>query len=225
MKRLVICADGTWNSRDDARESREGLTNVARLDRLIAHVDAAGVPQEHVYLTGVGVERSKLKRMLGGATGLGLSDNVIEAYEWLVQRFDPGDQLFLFGFSRGAFTARSLSGLIRNSGLLRREHAGRAREAYDLYRDRAPEAHPKSQRSVDFRAAYSHDTPIHFLGVWDTVGSLGVPTSGPVGWYTRHKYGFHDVGLSTQVRNAFHAIAIDERRKPFAPSLSTSYTV
>ncbi|HYD53000.1 MAG TPA: DUF2235 domain-containing protein [Gemmatimonadaceae bacterium] len=219
MKRLIVCADGTWNSRDDASESGEGLTNVARLARLIAPVDAQGVRQEHVYLTGVGVERSALKRWLGGATGWGLSDNVLEAYAWLIERFEPHDELYLFGFSRGAFTARSLAGLIRNSGLLRREHVGRLREAYELYRDRAPATHPSAQRSVDFRAAYAHETPIHVLGVWDTVGSLGVPTSGPVGWYTRHRYGFHDVALSSRVRNAFHALAIDEHRKPFAPTL------
>jgi hypothetical protein len=133
--------------------------------------------------------------------------------------YEPGDQLFLFGFSRGAYTARSLVGLIRNCGLLKREHRARIEEAYKLYRDRDPKTHPNADQAAQFRAQYSHEPRVHCIGVWDTVGALGVPTSGPVGWFTRNQYGFHDVRLSGRVDHAFHALAIDERRKPFAPAL------
>jgi uncharacterized protein (DUF2235 family) len=218
MKRLVVCTDGTWNSRDAAKEDGAGLTNVAKLERAVAPRDEQGNPQHTFYHAGVGVG-PWYEKMLGGAFGVGLSRNVQACYSWLVELYDPGDQIFLFGFSRGAYTARSLGGLIRNCGLLRREHRSRVEEAYGLYRDRKPDTHPSADKAVAFRNAYAHAPRIHCIGVWDTVGALGVPTSGPVGWYTRHKYGFHDVTLSAQVDHAFHALAIDERRKPFAPTL------
>jgi uncharacterized protein (DUF2235 family) len=218
MQRLIVCADGTWNSRDAADPSGKGLTNVAKLERAIAPADAAGVPQRALYHAGVGVG-PWWDRMLGGAFGQGLSKNIQECYRWLVEQYQPGDQLFLFGFSRGAYTARSLAGLIRNCGILEREHAGRIGEAYDLYRDRGDDSHPNSAKAQAFRARYAHEAGITCIGVWDTVGSLGVPTRGPIGMLTRHRYGFHDVTLSGRVANAFHALAIDERRKPFAPTL------
>ena len=218
MKRLVVCTDGTWNSRDAAKADGSGLTNVAKLERGIAPEDDQGVKQHAFYHAGVGVG-PWYEKMLGGAFGVGLSRNVQQCYTWLVEMYEPGDQLFLFGFSRGAYTARSLAGLVRNCGLLRREHRDRVEEAYTLYRDRKPDTHPSADKAAQFRAAYSREPRIHCIGVWDTVGALGVPTSGPVGWFTRQKYGFHDVRLSGTVDNAFHALAIDERRKPFAPTL------
>lgn len=218
MKRLVVCTDGTWNSRDAAREDGSGLTNVARLERAVAPRDAEGNLQHTFYHPGVGVG-PWYEKMLGGAFGVGLSRNVQACYAWLVEMYEPGDQLFLFGFSRGAYTARSLGGLVRNCGLLKREHRARVGDAYRLYRDRRPGTHPSAAQAVAFRAAHSHEPRIHCIGVWDTVGSLGVPTSGPVGWLTRRQHGFHDVTLSARVDHAFHALAIDERRRPFAPTL------
>jgi uncharacterized protein (DUF2235 family) len=218
MKRLVVCTDGTWNSRDAAKEDGSGLTNVAKLERAIAAEDARGVRQHSFYHAGVGVG-PWYEKMLGGAFGVGLSRNVQQCYSWLVEMYEPGDQIFLFGFSRGAYTARSLVGLVRNCGLLQREHRARVAEAYTLYRDRDPKAHPNADKAAEFRTRYAHQPRVHCIGVWDTVGALGVPTSGPVGWFTREKYGFHDVRLSGQVDHAFHALAIDERRKPFAPTL------
>ncbi|GLC25690.1 DUF2235 domain-containing protein [Roseisolibacter agri] len=218
MKRLVVCTDGTWNSRDAAKEDGSGLTNVAKFEKAVAKQDAQGVLQHTFYHAGVGVG-PWYEKALGGAFGVGLSRNVQACYSWLVALYEPGDQLFLFGFSRGAYTARSLAGLIRNCGLLKREHKDRVEEAYKLYRDRKPDAHPNSDAAVAFRDKYAHAPRIHCIGVWDTVGSLGVPTSGPVGWFTRRQYGFHDVTLSARVDHAFHALAIDERRKPFAPTL------
>jgi uncharacterized protein (DUF2235 family) len=220
MKRLVVCADGTWNRREAARKDGRGLTNVAKLANAIADRDAHGVAQEIYYHPGVGTGWL-LDRVLGGAFGVGLSRNIRACYAWLVDRYDPGDQLYFFGFSRGAYTARSLVGFVRNCGVLRREHKALVEKAYAFYRDRAPATHPRGALAAAFRAQYAHpdQAAIKCVGVWDTVGSLGVPTSGPVGWLTRKRYGFHDVTLSSWVENAFHAVAIDERRKPFAPSL------
>lgn len=220
MKRLVVCTDGTWNSRDRARADGHGLTNVAKLCAGIAPRDVTGVPQRSTYLAGVGTG-PWWDRVVGGAFGVGVSQNIQKAYGWIVDNYQPGDELFFFGFSRGAFTARSLVGFIRNCGILRREHASMVPEAYAFYRNRDAETHPRTRKSQDFRDSYSHPgIPIlKCIGVWDTVGSLGVPTTGPVGWYTRRRYGFHDVALSSWVQNAFHALAVDERRKPFAPTL------
>jgi uncharacterized protein (DUF2235 family) len=220
MKRLIVCTDGTWNSRDAAAADGSGLTNVAKLANAIAERGADGVAQEVYYHPGVGTGWW-WDRAVGGAFGSGLSRNVQACYAWLVERYEPGDRLYFFGFSRGAYTARSLVGFIRNCGVLRREHKGRINAAYDFYRDRAPEKHPRSALAASFREQYAHpgQVTIKCVGVWDTVGSLGVPTSGPVGWLTRKRYGFHDVTLSSWVENAFQALAIDERRKPFAPAV------
>jgi uncharacterized protein (DUF2235 family) len=218
-RRWVVCADGTWNSRDQASSDGDGLTNVARMHDAVADIDKQGVRQKSLYHPGVGVEPSWYERAIGGAFGVGLSKNVQECYVWLVDNFTPGDEIFLFGFSRGAFTVRSLAGLIRKCGILRRDQRDMVAAAYDLYRDGGKP--PNSPEAAAFRDEHSHPTPtrIKCLGVWDTVGALGMPTTGPVGWYTRNKYGFHDVSLNSWVENAFHALAIDERRKPFEPAL------
>ena len=220
MKRIVVCTDGTWNSKDRASSDGTGLTNVGKLAAEVAPRDAAGVEQLVYYHPGVGTGWW-WDRVAGGAFGVGLSRNIKECYVWLVERYEPGDELYLFGFSRGAYTARSLVGFVRNCGVLRHEHSGLVDKAYDFYRDRAPETHPRGAMAADFRARFAQpgQPTIKCVGVWDTVGSLGVPTSGPVGWLTRKRYGFHDVTLSSWVQNAFQALAVDERRKPFAPAL------
>lgn len=220
MQRLVICTDGTWNSRDRAKADGSGLTNVARMAAAIAPADAERIRQLVFYQPGVGTG-PWWDRLVGGAFGVGVSLNIQRAYGWLVDHYHPDDELYFFGFSRGAFTARSLVGFIRNCGVLRRENASMIPEAYAFYRNRAPEAHPRGRKAREFRDTYAHATRprLRCVGVWDTVGSLGVPTTGPVGWYTRRRYGFHDVALSSWVENAFQALAVDERRKPFAPTL------
>ena len=222
MRRLVVCADGTWNSKDDPRGHP---TNVAKMARAILPVAPGGISQIVQYNRGIGTG-GWLDRWFGGAFGHGLSDNVLQSYRFLVDNYvdanddGDGDEIYLFGFSRGAFTVRSLAGFIRNVGILRPEHADRIDEAYARYRDAAPEWHPSGERATAFRAAYARDVPrIRCVGVWDTVGSLGIPTRGLLGAYSRRKFGFHNVGLSGRVEHAYHALAIDERRRPFAPAL------
>jgi uncharacterized protein (DUF2235 family) len=221
MRRLVVCTDGTWNSADKAKADGEGRTNVARFHDAVVEGDVGGgVEQRRFYDAGVGTG-DWWDRMVGGAFGTGLSKNVRDAYSWLVANWRPGDELYFVGFSRGAYTARSLAGLVRNAGILRQEEAGRIGGAYELYRDRDGEARPEGARAREFRARYAvtDAVPIKCVAVFDTVGSLGVPTSGPIGLLSRRRHGFHDVTLSGRVEHAFHALAIDERRKPFAPTL------
>ena len=217
-RRLVVCADGTWNTQEGRGVAEPPPTNVVKLARAVRPVAADGSTQIVYYHEGVG-NGSPLLRFLGGVAGYGLSRNIRDCYRFLVDNYMPGDQLYFFGFSRGAYTVRSLVGMIRNSGLLKGEHAHLIGKAYDLYRGRSTSSHPNSVDSKAFREAYSHDVEIECLGVWDSVGALGLPTFGPLGRRLARKYAFHDVRLSGHVRHAYHALAIDEQRKPFLPAI------
>jgi uncharacterized protein (DUF2235 family) len=210
VKRLVVCCDGTWNRPDE-----ESPTNVAKMALAVAEEDG-DTEQLVLYHRGVGTGR--FDRVRGGAFGLGLSRNVRDCYRYVVEHYEPDDELYFFGFSRGAYTARSTVGLIRNAGILRREHRDRVGEAYALYRDRAATRRPKGIEATLFRRSYSHDEiVIRFVGVWDTVGALGVP--GVPKRLCGRLWAFHDTELSSRVARAYQALAIDERRRPFVPSL------
>jgi uncharacterized protein (DUF2235 family) len=211
VKRVVVCCDGTWNRPDE-----EAPTNVAKLALAIADVDGEGHEQLVLYHRGVGTDRAE--RIRGGAFGLGLSRHVRDCYRFVVTHFEPGDELFFFGFSRGAYTARSTVGLIRNAGVLRREHDDRVDDAYSLYRDRGNARSPKGIESELFRRSFSHDgVRVRFVGVWDTVGALGIP--GVPKALCGRLWAFHDTQLSSWVDFAYQALAIDERRRPFRPTL------
>ena len=215
MKRLVLCCDGTWNKPDEEQEGRPIPTNVVKLAYRVAKRDAQGVPQITFYDQGVGTGNF-IDRITGGVLGKGLEGNILDAYRFLIANYELGDDIYLFGFSRGAFTARSIGGMIRKCGILRRGAIDRYREAKELYHDLDG---PESPKAVEFRKKYSVSPelpiPIKFIGVWDTVGSLGIPKSGGVS----RKYEFHDTELSGIVENAYHALAIDEHRTPFTPTL------
>ncbi|MCT9082924.1 DUF2235 domain-containing protein [Streptomyces fulvoviolaceus] len=214
-KNLVICCDGTWN-----RADQPNRTNVAKVALAVRGRSATGMEQRLYYHSGVGT--SPGERLRGGAFGFGLSRNVIDAYRFLVSTFEPGDLLYLFGFSRGAYTARSLAGLVRNSGILRPDSSGRVGDAWDLYRNRTEK--PSETASVLFRRAYAYETEIRFMGVWDTVGSLGIPVPAPnllrpLAKLVNSRWAFHDTTLSSWVNGAFHALAVDEKRRAFEPTL------
>jgi uncharacterized protein (DUF2235 family) len=220
MRRLVVCADGTWKSRDDIGDA----ANVEKLADAVLPVTRDVIEQVVGYFPGVGSRN--WERLRGGAFGVGLSRNVKDAYRWLVTQWtEPSagagaDEIYLFGFSRGAFTVRSLAGLIRNVGLVEPGRPDLVDEAYRHYRDRSPEWRADGAASVAFRRRSSREVPyITCIGVWDTVGALGVPTRGPLGWLTRRRWGFHDVQLSGRVQSAFHALALDEQRRAFAPTV------
>lgn len=220
MKRLIICCDGTWNSADQEHDGIPVATNVIKLAYRIAKRDGA-IPQVVFYDQGVGTG-NVLDRTTGGAFGAGLEDNILDAYRFLIANYEKGDELFFFGFSRGAFTARSLSGMVRNCGILRRESIRQYKDAINLYMSPSPDHHPDAEASIAFKEAHSvcgsEDIAVAFIGVWDTVGARGIPMRG-LRWLTSQKYGFHDTELSGTVRHAYHALAIDERRAPFEPTL------
>lgn len=218
MKRIIICCDGTWN------EPGKHPTNVQRIFEAISpkgkiNIDDVEheIDQISFYIQGVGTA-GLMDKYLGGFTGQGIDDNIIEAYKFLIGNYCPGDQIYLFGFSRGAYTARSLAGLIRNCGILKPTKFNHLREAYDMYRH--SKNHPESENMIDYRRrfALSDEVPIRFIGVWDTVGALGIPARLALRSNMK-KYQFHDVKLSSKVEFAYHALAIDERRSPFKPTL------
>ncbi|HYD71521.1 MAG TPA: DUF2235 domain-containing protein [Candidatus Binatia bacterium] len=225
MKRLVICCDGTWQ-----RLYGDALTNVALTARSVATRDGQGNPQIVFYSEGVGASLSGLS-LWQGMTGADLDDNLLEAWLFLNLNYEPGDQIYLFGFSRGAYTVRSLAGLLRKIGVLRRAHVDKARNALDIYRTR--EFGADSPETERFRTAHAiawprlaapftappYDLRIRYLGLWDTVGALGIPRLLPIQVGLNKGYEFHDTALSRSVQFARHAVAIDERRAAFAPTL------
>ncbi|GAA5168347.1 DUF2235 domain-containing protein [Amycolatopsis dongchuanensis] len=221
MRRLIICCDGTWCDPDV-----ESVTNVGRFYNALSDQDSSGRRQLACYQPGVGTTGGVLRRMLGGAVGSGLSDDVMAAYQWLATTYSPGDAVALVGFSRGAYTVRSLAGLVGASGLvdLRERLAAEAGKlvarAYRHYRAR--DDSPEWREGLAFRydPRSGGEFPIDFLGVWDTVGSLGVP-----GYFTGlnlldppDRYRFHDMKLNPRIKHGRHALALDERRRPFTPT-------
>jgi uncharacterized protein (DUF2235 family) len=215
-RRLVLLFDGTWSK-------PESHTNVERLRMLLAAHDAAGIEQVVNYIAGVGVTPG-LTHLLGGAFGLGLADNVRDGYRWLCETWRSGDELYLFGFSRGAYTARSMAGLVRKCGLLRPDGEGAVSkravsDAYDFYRDARYK--PDDPAAIAWRERRSLVIDIHFIGVWDTVGSLGIPDTAAWFPYSRARYQFHDTELSRIVKYAYQALALDEHRADFLPTLWT----
>jgi len=237
-RKLVVCFDGTWNTMDSR-------TNVSRLFSEVGDLHSGCADQLKFYDEGVGTSMGE--KIRGGALGLGLDNNILQGYCWLVNNYqhdaaapaivdakDPsgeafvdGDEIFLFGFSRGAFTARSLGGLLNRVGLLKRTGDGHepvtpdsdlVRKAWDFYCKPAPSGAKEGRLApacAEFRARNSHNVKVRFIGVWDTVGALGIPLFGSVNPVSRSRFEFHDAKLGRIVEHAYHAVAIDENRKDY----------
>ena len=219
-RNLVVCCDGTWNDPGDEDDGIPAPTNVFRLFNAVdvdaVDVDATDPPQLTRYQAGVGTE-GPLDKLAGGAMGFGLGHDIRDCYYWLADKYRPGDRLFLFGFSRGAFTARSLAGMICRFGIVE----SRDEEALG---DLVQQVYRRGYRNDDGlqHIAFVEDSAqVHFLGVWDTVGAFGVPDDKVLlQWLDNPaRYRFHDVSLSPNVAHARHAVAIDERRGSFSPTL------
>ena len=212
MKRLIVCCDGTWQ-----KLTSEYPTNVAKITQAIKPIDDDGIQQIVFYGEGVGTG-DLVDKLGGGAFGWGL-DNVIQnAYRFLCLNYNPGDQIYLFGFSRGAYIVRSLAGLIYNAGLLKRHDIRETPKAYELYRNPDDNKKPGGTDAQKFRTKHSQEVNITFLGCWDTVGSLGVPDQIPflkLDKWMNKKYEFHDIQLNQRIQCARHAVAMDEKRKVF----------
>lgn len=212
-KRLIVCCDGTWNDADGG----EDFTNVVRMVRAIKAEGA--LPQIVYYHSGVGTGGDTFVQFAGGAVGLGLSRNVRDAYAFLANNYCNGDEIFLFGFSRGAYTARSVAGLVGWIGLLHKGDMDDFNLVWENYRTRRK---PDWQDQRPRFAERHNPVPIKCIGVWDTVGALGIP--GHMDVLFTEFYQFFDTALGANVENAFHALAIDEHREDFLPTLWTNWT-
>lgn len=210
----MVCSDGTWN-RPEEDLAKDVPTNVLRIARAIQPVSADGVPQQVFYDWGVG---SYYNKVVGGATGEGLHKNIMDGYRYIVQNYSPGDEIYLFGFSRGAYTVRSLCGMINNCGIVKRPDAPLIQAAFDVYKKPSAAYAPAGEKSVAFREEHSHPSrEVKFVGVWDTVGAMGIPISF-LGLF-QDKDEFYDTKIGRNVRFARHALAIDELRRDFEPTI------
>ena len=213
MKRIVICFDGTWNTPADENlpEDQQVETNVRRFYESVEGAGIDGIEQVKWYDEGVGTRW--FDRFAGGATGMGLDLKILEGYKFLAENYQDDDEIYVLGFSRGAYTARSLVGMIRNCGLIEKKHVDfRIGMAYGIYRTRDDGVDSKVARL--FRSMFSREINIKFIGVWDTVGALGVPLDF-LNTFNMRLYEFHDTKLSGIVSNAYQAIAVDENRKDY----------
>jgi Uncharacterized alpha/beta hydrolase domain (DUF2235) len=241
-RRLVLLLDGTWN--EDAAYDQD--TNIVRLRDIISRgvtsefyvprsieavnkydsglVEFGACPYRGCdyfifYERGVGTGPG-LDRLSGGALGRGVDQNVRRAYKFLSQHYVPGSEIFIFGFSRGAYTARSVVGFLGSAGLLKAEHCAvdLEQQAWDYYSTPPNDRLPGIRRQLDEYVHSIDGLRVACLGVFDTVGALGVPLSSF--WRAnRERYEFHDVLLSPIVKLNLHALAIDERRLQFEASV------
>ncbi len=218
-KRIVICADGTWN-RPEVDAGNDFPTNVLRLARAIQPKGNDDKPQQVFYDWGIG---SYYKQVSGGITGKGLHKNIMDNYRYIVQNYSPGDEIYLFGFSRGAYTVRCLCGMINNVGILKRPDAKLIQKAFDHYKTADEKYLPKGPKSVAFRNQHSHPSrDVHFVGVFDTVGAMGIPITF-LGLFEK-KDEFYDNRIGSNVVHARHALALDEVRVDFKPTVWSSDT-
>lgn len=217
MKRIVLCFDGTWNTPADNAlpADRQVETNVSRFYRSLAARGPDGVPQEAWYNAGVGT--GWFDRIPGAIFGAGLDKHILDGYKYLAGTYEDGSEVYVLGFSRGAYAARSLVGLIRNCGLVLPGAADlKIGVAYGIYRTR--EDGPDSAAAIAFRRMFAREITIRFLGVWDTVGALGIPLHAAER-LDEELYQFHDTKLSRIVENAYQAIALDEHRAEYEVTL------
>ena len=155
MKRIITCSDGTWNKPSTTQKGKPIRTNVQKIFDLICKRDAQNILQIKYYDQGIGAEGNWFTRTFDGATGKGIDNNIMDAYKFIVWNYEPGDEIYLFGFSRGAYTARSLAGLIRKSGILKKNDLNLLSKAYQLYRNH--DARPDSDEAREFRISNSFD--------------------------------------------------------------------
>ena len=216
MKRIILCADGTWNSPPGA-VGGDGATNVWKLYCAVPNQP----DQLKFYDSGVGTTGTPFEHLVDGAVGQGLFDKIQDLYSFLSHVYDPGDSVYLFGFSRGAFTARSVGGMIACFGVPTINLSNSTTpEIFAAYRE--TDADKRHASKLDLTTRYGlMPVEIAMVGVWDTVGALGIP-GGLFEGMDEREYGFLDTTLSECIKRAFHAVSIDERRSAFQPTLWTN---
>jgi glutathione S-transferase len=257
-KNIVMCFDGTWNGKG-TDEDDDGIveeTNVLRLFRALAgettpeslglddeeereaREAGAELTQVAKYLHGVGDSENPIGKLLGGALGAGLIRRVVRGYTFVCRNYEPGDRIYIVGFSRGAYTARALGGMIAKAGLMDYGKLGYPgkEQAYEhgiyvwaFYRQKRAQKKKRvpglldlwndivSEGRVCGEEQMITDVPIEAIGVWDTVGALGIPV------YDKRDrrmdlFEFADLDLSPVVKQGFHAMAIDDYRRDFTPT-------
>ena len=207
-RNLVFVSDGTLSS------SRPRLrTNAGIFAALLAE---AGHYRRQMPGYDRGVQGQGWERLLNAASGLTINLSILRGYAFLACRYRPGDRIFLFGYSRGAYAMRSLAGMIGQVGLLRAEHATERNIAIAF---RHYEANGHSRTREAFRRAFCHkQVAIEMLGLWDTVAALGLPYPG-LSRLAPMATEFHDHALGPHIRHGYHALALDEDRRMFRPIL------
>ena len=223
MKRLIVCCDGTWNNPEQEENGVLSPTNVVKIFNSISPYDHdQDMSQLRYYHPGVGGEGGLIKTLTGGAVGAGISRHICSAYHWLGSHYEEGDEIYLYGFSRGAFIVRSLSGFIANGllnlkGLKPKQSWEQVHHAYDKgYR--IPSAKQVDWAKADYRFFHQGKAPaIRFIGVWETVGALGVPNDLEILniFDDKTKWEFHNTKLAKHIKTARHAMAVDEKRSSF----------
>ncbi|MBS0267705.1 MAG: DUF2235 domain-containing protein [Proteobacteria bacterium] len=212
MKRLVCSMDGTWNDDVEALPS----TNVAKLTRAVLPFDHSGVRQLVRYVAGIPASQEG-SMSFEEASGSEIGERIRAAYQFLTNTYEPGDEIYLFGFSRGAYEARSLASFIALFGIARKDAGFAVEDAWLLYR--------QSERRRDFNAVAELSDACHYpvrircIGAWDTVEYAGA-SRWPWGWlHGRRSY--HDIRWHDTVDVVLHALAIDETRRAFRPAMFT----
>jgi uncharacterized protein (DUF2235 family) len=222
MKRLVVCCDGTWQ-----RANQDYPTNVAKMSQAIKQENTDPVQLLH-YEPGLGSGGRFLDRVFGGAFGWGIDDHIQRAYRFLCANYADGDEIYLFGFSRGAYIVRSLAGLMRVAhGLLPSNEVLKVPAVYEVYRSQGRYSGldsteinrrevARKEAAIQAISADIRPAMVTVLGCWDTVGSLGIPNTVPLlSQQINKKYEFHDFQLSNIIERALHGVAIDEPRQAF----------
>jgi glutathione S-transferase len=258
-KVIVNCSDGTWDGAHGGPASNvlkifnaldgnltSGTPESPEQERRVESGEE-GVTQIGRYIHGVGDSGNWLDKLLGGSMGMGLLSRVLRSYTFISRNYVPGDKIVLLGFSRGAYTARALAGLISGVGLLEwtalnLKHGQADKEGYkhaaaawyDYQRRRLTDSHHKLRSLIESfftdlgdlipaleeaRPHYHPNVPIEAIGVWDTVGSLGIPVLSADHEMRLDPLRLADTALPANIRHGFHAVAADEQRIDFTPTL------
>jgi uncharacterized protein (DUF2235 family) len=240
MKRIIVLIDGTWDKADDRFP-----TNVVKLDAAYKRIIPPfikpsaddGTKQICLYHPGVGAFGDLFKRVLGGAIGFGLKKIILDAYQSIVAAYAPGDEIYIFGFSRGSYAARALAALIGVSGIQRQASDEGSELAWRHYRiapsvrsgqqfaGRSEKETLRRYHALEASNALHAERTIKCVGVWDTVGSYGIPAGFGLASLARYItwicLGFHDTYFGNHIDVGLHAVSVDERRRPFVPTFWT----
>lgn len=216
MKKIIICADGTWDYKQNSFIAPLN-TNVSKMFMAVKSTS----DQFKYYDSGVGEGVSEVQHIIDGITGDDIIQKMENCFNAIVKNFVEGDQIYIFGFSRGAFTARSLGGMICDIGIPTQHLSDSTfNDCIAVFRE--TDLNKKNTMLVALNQKYSLFSPgIEMIGVWDTVGALGIPIK-LFASLNEKEYGFLDTSLHKDIRNAVQALAIDEERVEFTPTLWTN---